>query len=110
VTYPNPYINRTAAKCLQVTCNHAGVVYGDKAMDDDGNRLGITMHSFRHTRITKWVEAGYSDEIIRMASGHKSLDSYRKYVHLDPSAVMRLVSPSEPKTVQKRNISKVGNA
>jgi hypothetical protein len=34
---------------------------------------------------------GYSDEIIRRASGHTSLESYQRYVKLDPIAIMRLV-------------------
>jgi hypothetical protein len=34
---------------------------------------------------------GFSDEIIRRATGHKSLEAYQQYVKLDPAAVMRLV-------------------
>ena len=81
---------------LRTACKKAGIQYGDKARNSKGERTGIVFHSLRHTRITKWVMAGYSDEIIRMASGHKSLDAYRKYIHLDPSAVMRLVEPENP--------------
>jgi hypothetical protein len=35
---------------------------------------------------------GFSDEIIRRATGHKSLAAYQNYVKLDPSAVMHLVN------------------
>ena len=37
------------------------------------------------------VSLGFSDEIIRRATGHASLEAYRNYVKLDPSSVMRLV-------------------
>jgi hypothetical protein len=35
---------------------------------------------------------GFSDEIIRRATGHKTLEAYQNYVKLDPTAVMSLVS------------------
>ena len=38
---------------------------------------------------------GFSDEIIRRATGHKSLDAYQKYVKLEPQSVMRLVENSD---------------
>jgi hypothetical protein len=38
---------------------------------------------------------GFSDEIIRRATGHKSLEAYRNYVKLDPHVVMRLVKDSK---------------
>ena len=88
---------------MMATCKRAGVTYGDKAMNRQGERIGVVFHSLRHARITKWVQAGYSDEIVRMASGHKSLEAYRKYIHLDPSAVMRLVNPENAEMEQKRN-------
>ncbi|MCP4623849.1 MAG: site-specific integrase [bacterium] len=84
-------------KNLRPVCEKAGVTYGDKAFNSKGERIGIVFHSLRHTRTTKWVEAGFSDEIIRRATGHKSLDAYRNYVKLDPSIVMRLVANKNPK-------------
>lgn len=77
---------------MKKTCEDAGVIYGDNALDSKGNRIGIVFHCLRHTRTTKWVEMGFSDEIIRRATGHKSLEAYRQYVKLDPRVVMRLVS------------------
>ncbi len=94
-TLGDKYNRFSAATRLRYVCKKAGIVYGDKPMNKDGERTGIVLHSFRHARITQWVQAGYSDEIIRMASGHKSLEAYRKYVHLDPSSVMRLVAKIE---------------
>lgn len=72
-------------------CKRAKVVWGDKARNKKNERAGIVFHCLRHTRTTKWVEMGYSDEIIRRATGHLNLEAYRTYVKLDPSAVMRLV-------------------
>jgi integrase len=73
-------------------CEGAGVLYGDKLLNDKGERIGIVFHCFRHTRTTRWVEMGFSDELIRRATGHKSLEAYRNYVKVsDASAVMRLV-------------------
>jgi hypothetical protein len=41
---------------------------------------------------------GFSDEIIRRATGHKSLEAYRNYVKIDPHVVMRLVEGNKSKT------------
>jgi integrase len=69
----------------------AGIPYGDKILNDKGERIGIVFHCLRHTRTTKWVEAGFSDEIIRRATGHRDMRAYQNYVKLDPAVVMRLV-------------------
>jgi integrase len=75
-----------------------GILYGDKLLNEKGERIGIVFHCFRHTRTTKWVEMGFSDELIRRATGHKSLEAYRNYVKItDPSAVMRLVAQDDVK-------------
>ena len=76
---------------LKPVCDKADVLYGDRIFNAKGERIGITFHCFRHTRATKWVEMGYSDEIIRRATGHKSLEAYRTYIKIDPHVVMRLV-------------------
>jgi integrase len=76
---------------MRAVCKKASVPYGDKLLNEKGERLGVTFHCLRHTRTTKWVEMGFSDEIIRRATGHRTLDAYRTYVKLDPLAVMRLV-------------------
>ena len=60
-------------------------------------------HCLRHTRTTKWVEQGFSDEIIRRATGHKSLEAYQRYVKLDPHVVMRLVEGDQTKNGQNRD-------
>ena len=77
---------------MKAVCEKANVPYGDKILDKKGARIGIVFHCLRHTRTTKWVEMGFSDEIIRRATGHRTLDAYQRYVKLDPHAVMRLVS------------------
>jgi integrase len=79
-------------------CEKAGILYGDKVFNDRGERIGIVFHCLRHTRTPKWVEAGYSDEIVRRATGHQSLAAYQRYIKLDPHVVMRLVQENIIKT------------
>jgi len=69
---------------LKRACELAEIPYGDKAVNKKGERIGIVFHCLRHTRTSKWVEAGYSDEIIRRATGHKTLEAYRRYVKIHP--------------------------
>ena len=82
-------------KKFQLACERAELLYGDKLFNDKGERIGLVFHCLRHTRTIKWVEMGFSDEIIRRATGHKSLEAYQRYVKLDPSAVMRLVEKTD---------------
>jgi integrase len=76
---------------MEAVCTNAGVPYGDKLLNAKGEKMGVVFHSLRHTRTSRWVEAGFWDEIIRRATGHRSLQAYQTYVKLDPAAVMRLV-------------------
>jgi len=78
---------------LRLVCKDAEVPYGDKLLDSKGAKAGVVFHCLRHTRTSKWIEMGFSDEIVRRATGHKSLEAYQQYVKLDPSVVMRLVKP-----------------
>jgi integrase len=81
---------------LKGCCEKAKIPYGDRLFNKKGERVGIVFHCFRHTRTTKWVEMGFSDEIIRRATGHISLEAYRNYVkQVDPHTVMRLVKNSK---------------
>ena len=75
---------------MQDACDKARVPYGDGTLNGKGERIGIVFHCLRHTRTSMWVEAGFSDEIVRRATGHKSLAAYQQYVKLDPKAIMRL--------------------
>jgi len=80
------------AALMASTCRMAKVRYGDKTVNKSGNRDGIVFHCFRHTRVTKWIEAGFSDEVVRRASGHHSLTAYRAYVNItDALPIMNLV-------------------
>jgi len=56
------------------------------------------------SRTSAWVEAGFNDELIRRATGHRSLEAYQQYVRLDPSAVMRLVGPTVETETAKNGI------
>ena len=71
--------------------NGAKSVYGDNAVNEKGERIGIVFHCLRPTRTIRWVELGFFDDSIRRATGHRSLGAYQQYVKLDPAAVMRLV-------------------
>jgi integrase len=98
------WYTNTLLKKLKDACEKAGIAYGDKTFDKKGNRVGIVFHCFRHSRTSKWVEMGFSDEIIRRATGHKSLAAYQTYVKLDPFAVMRLVDGPEETGRHKNDI------
>jgi integrase len=87
---------------MRRVCKDADIIYGDKAVNKKGERIGIVFHCFRHTRTTKWVEMGFSDEIIRRATGHKSLEAYQRYIKLDPHVVMRLVEGENKKCKNER--------
>lgn len=91
------YDNVRIANKTTPVCKRAKVQHGDNLLNKKGERIGIVFHCLRSTRTTKWVEAGFSDEIVRHATGHKSLEAYQQYVKLDPSAVMRLVDGQNPK-------------
>jgi len=79
-------------------CRLANIPYGDKILNEKGEKIGIVFHCFRHTRTTRWVEMGFSDEIIRRATGHESLKSYRNYVKVsDVRYMMRLVEGQKEK-------------
>ena len=91
------YTNVSISQTMKRICEKAGVPYGDKLLNKKGERAGVVFHCLRHTRTTKWIEMGFSDEIIRRATGHKSLEAYQRYVKLGPQSVMRLVEPVEDK-------------
>ncbi len=69
----------TVTKRLKLVCKKSGVLYGDRALDSKGHKAGISWHSFRVTRVTRWIQKGLSDELIRRASGHQTLESYKRY-------------------------------
>ena len=100
----DPYSKTYSGMLLQSACKKAGIVYGDKAVNKKGERIGVVFHCLRHTRTTKWVEMGYSDEIIRRATGHRSLEAYQNYIKLDPHAVMRLVEGREAQVPVHRTV------
>jgi len=102
------YSKGVIVKKMKAASKKAGVIYGNKAVDKKGARIGIVFHCLRHTRTTRWVEMGFSDEIIRRATGRRNLESYQRYVKLDPHSVMRLVSKEHKngiKTAGTRGIS-----
>lgn len=90
-----PYTKFQIPQRLESCCQRAGIVYGDKAVNKKGERIGIVFHSFRHTRTTLWIEMGYSDEVVRLATGHKSLEAYRRYARPDAGMVMYLLQEND---------------
>jgi integrase len=96
------YTPQTAWNRFVKTCEKAKIPHGDKVLNEQGERVGLTFHCLRHTRISRWVAEGHSDEIIRRASGHSSLKAYQDYVKLDPAAMMRLVGQSN--VLNSRNV------
>ncbi len=82
---------------MKAVCEKAGVIYGDKPVNNKGERIGIVFHCLRHTRTSRWVEKGFSDEIVRRATGHKTLEAYQQYIKLDPHVVMKLVENKKSK-------------
>lgn len=95
--HPKPFTPVAVSIKFKQVCKQAGISHGDKAVNKKGERVGVVFHCFRHTRTTRWVEIGFSDEIIRRATGHRSLAAYQNYVKLDPAAVMRLVEDDSEK-------------
>jgi integrase len=96
------FIPDTIRQRMIAVCKKAKIIYGDKALNGKGERIGIVFHCLRHSRTTLWVKAGFSDEIIRRATGHRSLEAYQQYIKLDPHAVMRLVeNPKQDKNGTK---------
>ena len=53
--------------------------------------LGITTHSFRRTALTMLSNAGVPLSVIQQVSGHKSLASLQRYLHVTPDQVQAAV-------------------
>ena len=106
-SYRRPYYDgQLIIRKLAEACRRAGVPYGDNIKDENGRlkltpeglRWGITFHCFKTTRVTRWIELGYSDELISMAVGTTDLKTLREhYVRMDPGTVMFLVDDSGKK-------------
>jgi len=97
--------NGRMSKRFERLCNLAEVPYSifKEYKDSQGRPIsGIDFHCLRVTRITKWAEL-YNDSIVRLASGHKDPEVYRKrYCKLGAVSVMILVgkSPTEKKRIK----------
>jgi len=86
------HTNDRISRKMGLLCKQVGIPHGDKAVNKRGEKIGIVFHCLRHTRTSLWVEQGFSDEIVRRATGHQSLVAYQQYIKLDPNVVMRLVA------------------
>ncbi len=43
---------------------------------------GLRFHDLRHEAISRFVEAGLSDQEVAAISGHKSMQMLKRYTHL----------------------------
>jgi integrase len=43
---------------------------------------GLRFHDLRHEAVSRFVEAGLSDQEVAAISGHKSMQMLRRYTHL----------------------------
>lgn len=98
-----PYLTSNISARMKNLCKRAEVPYGDKLVNEKGEKIGVVFHSLRHTRTTIWLEMGYSEEIIRRATGHKSLEAFRRYVKPDPGMVMYLVQGEDELVTDEEN-------
>lgn len=85
---------------MKALCEKAKVPYGNKLINAKGERIGIVFHCLRHIRTTLWVKMGFSDEIIRRVTGHRTLEAYQQYIKLDPEAVMMLVEKCDNSVIK----------
>lgn len=80
----------TYNKSLKKLCKEVGLNEDADYMDhsERGRRIKekwelVYSHTARRSYITNLMRAGMHDEFIRRTTGHKNLDSFRKYVKLD---------------------------
>jgi len=55
------------------------------------NRRGFSLHSPRRTLITRLSQQGYSLEIIRQITGHKSIKTLQEYIEVSPEEVSKVL-------------------
>lgn len=63
-----------------------------KAWNDIKNSLGLAdfrFHDLRHEAVSRFVEAGLSDQEVATISGHKSMQMLKRYTHLRAEDLVR---------------------
>jgi integrase len=63
-----------------------------KAWNDIKNALGlgdVRFHDLRHEAVSRFVEAGLSDQEVATISGHKSMQMLKRYTHLRAEDLVR---------------------
>lgn len=122
-------LTRTATKVLKTAIAHAGrpdqcdlIFYGQPKPDGRCNpyqfsnpwwkiktRLGLKdlrFHDLRHEAISRFVEAGLSDQQVASISGHKSMQMLKRYTHLRAeNLVVVLDRQAQPKKQRRRRSS-----
>ena len=85
---------------MKTVCEKAKLPHGDNTRNHKGEKIGLVFHCLRHSRTSLWVQMGFSDEIIRRATGHKTLEAYRNYVKLGPQATQCLIKQSDKRVTK----------
>ena len=86
--FPSPYPGK---EDRHITFRAASLAFG-KALEKCGlEEAGISTHGTRHGFITSLHEAGFSVATIQAITGHKSLSSLQRYVHVDKESQLKAI-------------------
>lgn len=86
------YTNSITRSC-EIRAKQAGLLYGSKLMDEHGNRIGFTFHSYKSRMLAELVEKGASEFVIKMILGTVSAEALKHYTHsIDPGVTMRYIN------------------
>lgn len=98
----NAWYYATVEYYMRRLCEAASVPYGDKLIDEEGRRVGITFHSFKATRVTKWYDQGLPESTISLICGTDTGSILRAhYRDSDVDAILAQVNGNRTKTGQK---------
>ncbi len=56
---------------------------------------GFTFHDFRHTAVTNWRRQGHDNFTIMQATGHRTMEVFRRYNTVDDSDLRKLVGEDD---------------
>lgn len=80
--YIFPDLREKSGSCAAAAFNRlmkrAGV---EKHVEVDGVLVGRSLHTFRHTFITRLAEAGVAEDVRMRLAGHSSVESHKLYNH-----------------------------
>lgn len=76
------------SRSLKRVIEHAGIKTSIKGKDGSRARPDATAHSFRHTFVTRAIEAGVPPHVVQAIVGHASATMTERYTHLSDDAVL----------------------